>query len=182
MRVVIVAAILAAQTAASGALAETGPGQSHTARSFALNYLSLWSGPKAASPQVTSRLYAPVVRFHGRKLTREGITAEKRRFVQRWPVRRSQSRPSTMSVGCASSNQLCRVRSVFDFSARNPRVARQSRGSGTLELGLSFAGRRPVIVSETSRVHRRRKIVAGLSGELRGQRGASIRPTQSQAW
>ena len=48
------------------------------------------------------------------------------------------------------------VRTAFDFVASNPERGRRSQGTGNLELGVSFVGKRPLIVGETSRVTRRR--------------------------
>jgi hypothetical protein len=44
------------------------------------------------------------------------------------------------------------VRSAFDFEAVNSKLDRRSRGIGTHELVVSFAGERPVIIAESSRV------------------------------
>jgi hypothetical protein len=44
------------------------------------------------------------------------------------------------------------VRSAFGFEAVNSKLDERSRGVGTHELVVSFAGERPVIIIETSRV------------------------------
>jgi hypothetical protein len=44
------------------------------------------------------------------------------------------------------------VRSAFNFEAVNSKLDERSRGVGMHELVVSFAGERPVIIVETSRV------------------------------
>jgi hypothetical protein len=102
-----------------------------------------------------NRFYAATVRFHGRVLGARALLNEKRRFVQRWPERQYRHRPDSMEVACDSETATCRVRSVFDFEAENPRRRRRSRGVGALDLVISMKGHRPVIIAEDSEVLRR---------------------------
>ena len=60
-----------------------------------------------------------------------------------------------MRVSCAGVALFCTVRTAFDFSASNPDRGTASSGLGTLELGVSMGGQRPLIVEERSRVARR---------------------------
>lgn len=120
------------------------------AEALATDYLSTWSGPNALTLDSTTGFYASRVRFHGRVMSPRELLAEKRRFVQRWPERSYRPRPATMGTACASQGNTCTVRSVFDFSAANPAAGRRSQGIGTLELVVSFAGERPVIMAESS--------------------------------
>ena len=80
------------------------------------------------------------------------MLAEKRRFAERWPQRSYRYRPTTMRVACGAQVPHCTVRSLFDFSASNPRRGRRSLGTGEHELVVSFAGSRPTIAIENSRV------------------------------
>jgi len=122
------------------------------ARALAFSYLDLWSASNDRTLQATPSFYGPAVTFHGRPLTFRALMAEKRRFVQRWPDRNYRYRPGTMGVTCARDATSCTVRSTFDFDAANAKLGRRSRGTGTHELVVIFAGDRPVIASETSRV------------------------------
>ncbi|KMO27577.1 hypothetical protein VQ03_30450, partial [Methylobacterium tarhaniae] len=54
----------------------------------------------------------------------------------------------------------CRVQATVDFSAFSPDRGVRSQGTVDLELAVSFAGGRPVIVSETSRVVRREAVAS----------------------
>ena len=66
----------------------------------------------AALANVTTT-YASQVRFFGRSLNHDQLRAEKRRFLERWPVRRYALRPGT--VRAASVGRLCRVQALLDW-------------------------------------------------------------------
>jgi hypothetical protein len=83
------------------------------------------------------------------------VLAEKRRFAKRWPQRSYSYRFTTMQVACDAHVPHCTVRSLFDFTASDPRRGRRSLGTGEHELVVSFAGTRPVFAVENSRVLRR---------------------------
>jgi hypothetical protein len=122
------------------------------ARDLAVSYLSHWSEPNRQALHATPAFYGSGVVFHGKPMSFGALLAEKRRFVQRWPDREYRYRPETMGVKCEPNSTSCTIRSTFDFDAANSRIGRRSRGVGTHELVVSFAGSRPVIVSENSRV------------------------------
>ena len=125
------------------------------ARNLAQNYLSVWSASNYQTLQATPGFYGSEVRFHGRSMSTAALLAEKRRFVQRWPNRRYRYEPGAMGVRCNSAGTSCIVRSTFAFDASNAKLGRRSRGVGAHELVVNFAGNRPVIASENSRVLRR---------------------------
>jgi hypothetical protein len=127
------------------------------ARQLAVDYLDFWSGPNAVALEAMPGFYAPRVAFHGREMPAQALFGLKRRFVERWPVRSYQARPDAMRVECRAEAQACRVGTVFDFIAADPRHRRRSEGVATLELEVSTAGARPVIVAEDSRILRRGK-------------------------
>jgi hypothetical protein len=122
------------------------------ARKLAQNYLRVWSLSNDQTIRTTPHFYGPEVRFHGRSMSMAALLAEKRRFVQRWPNRQYRYQPGAMGVSCNSAGTSCSVRSTFAFDASNAKLGRRSRGVGAHELVVNFAGNRPVIVSENSRV------------------------------
>ena len=99
--------------------------------------------------------YAARVTFHRREMPARALFELKRDFAERWPVRSYQSRPDAMRVECRAEAEACRVGTTFDFIAADPRRRRRSEGVATLELTVSTAGARPVIVAEDSRIVRR---------------------------
>jgi hypothetical protein len=124
------------------------------ARQLAVDYLDFWSAPNPLALDTMSAFYGPTVEFHGREIGARALMEKKRRFVRRWPVRAYMPHFDTLWTACDRSEELCTVRTAFDFTAINPERRRRSQGSGSLELQISFAGDRPVIVSEASRVVR----------------------------
>jgi hypothetical protein len=122
------------------------------ARSLAISYLDAWSASNRAALQATPRFYGTGAVFHGRRMSAADLVEEKRRFAERWPVRRYHYRRGTMRVACEPDGTLCTVRSLFDFTASNASLGRRSRGVGHHEIVVSFLGDRPVIASENSGV------------------------------
>ncbi len=127
------------------------------AQSLAIDYLDLWSASNRQALQMTPQFYGPRVLFHGTRISFGSLLAEKRRFAQRWPTRNYHYRPDTMNIRCRPDENTCTVQSTFDFVAANSALDRRSRGVGTHELVVSFAGGRPIIISESSRVLSRRR-------------------------
>jgi hypothetical protein len=126
--------------------------RAQAAGDFAVRYLDLWSAPNRVALASAASLYSPTVTFHGRLRSRASVLAEKRQFVHRWPDRTYRYRPGTTQVTCEGSGTRCTVRSIFDYTAANAALGRRSRGTGNHELVVSFAGGRPVIAAENSRV------------------------------
>lgn len=132
------------------------------ARDLADAYLAAFSGPNGAMVSGASRFYGERLRFHGRMTTFAALLDEKRRFAQRWPERRYE--PHDTRTACNAAQQSCIVRTLVDFRAGNPARGARSQGVAELVLEVSFAGGRPVIVSESSRVLRRGATAGTLSG------------------
>jgi hypothetical protein len=125
------------------------------ARDLAVQYLNIWSAPNHVALSSASAFYGTSVVFHGQRRSFASVLAEKRRFAERWPQRSYHYRPTTMRVNCGAQVPHCTVLSLFDFSASNPRRGRRSLGTGEHELVVSFAGSRPAITVENSRVLQR---------------------------
>ena len=121
------------------------------ARALTADYLATVSGPGDAMVGAANRIYATRVRFYGRPVDTAGLAAEKRSFVQRWPVRRYE--PRAMSTACDA--ETCTIRTLVDFRTANPDRGAVSAGEAELILEVGFAGARPYILGETGRVLRR---------------------------
>ncbi|WP_238232301.1 hypothetical protein [Methylobacterium thuringiense] len=134
-------------------------------------YLDSVSAPNGAMLAAAPRFYGDRVRFHGRTMSIAALVAEKRRFVRRWPERRYAAQDGTLRTACNAASATCIVRTVIGFSAQNPERGARSQGLSELNLTISFAGDRPVIVSESSRVLRRGS--AALSSAERGRDGGA---------
>ncbi|WP_188311912.1 hypothetical protein [Salinarimonas soli] len=135
------------------------------AQRLAVDYLGFWSASNAETLDVMPEFYGSRVEFHGKLMSARAVFDEKRRFVRRWPEREYTPRPETMRVSCAPAGEVCTVRTQFDFVASNPQLGKRSTGTGQLELVVALAGSTPVIVSETSNVVRRGRLVPAESDE-----------------
>ena len=127
----------------------------------AYTYLRRWSSGDGRALADVSGLYGPRVSFHGEFIDQGNLFAQKRRFAQRWPIRRYEHRPGTMRVTCDSGKQACLVRSLIDWEAASPARGARARGVSTFELGISFSGPRPVVLFERGRVIRNGRPAAG---------------------
>jgi len=119
---------------------------------FLVDYLSYWSRSNAVDRESMETFYESSIEFYGRPASLESVMAEKRRFVQRWPVRDYTALPETVRTTCDPQGSLCRVTGKFSFTAADPRSGRSSRGTGLLTLEVAFDNGRPLIAAETSNV------------------------------
>ena len=118
-------------------------------------YLDSVSAPGDGMVVAAPKFYAERVRFHGRTLSLAALIAEKRRFVRRWPERRYEAQGGATRTACNAASATCIVHTTFDFRADNLARGVRSQGVSELTLTISFAGERPLIVAESSRVLRR---------------------------
>jgi hypothetical protein len=142
------------------------PPREQVARQLAVDYLDFWSAPNSLTLEVMPDFYGSTVEFHGRAMSASALMEEKRRFVRRWPVRSYSARIDTLRASCSLSGPICTVRGVFDFTAISPERGRRSQGTADLELQISFAGDRPIIIAETSRVSARGRTQAAIFDQV----------------
>src|SRR5215208_6299859 len=123
-----------------------------TAAKLSRAYLGVWSSNSSAAMRQVSFIYGSRVRFYGRLLRRSDLRAEKRRFIQRWPIRRYALRPGTVRVTCAPLKARCTLHGVIDWRTESPRRAVRAHGSSWFVQGFDFSTGRPLIVSESGSV------------------------------
>jgi hypothetical protein len=124
------------------------------AEDLAYSLLDTWSSENRIALAGLASLYAPRVSFFGRVADRSEVEREKRRFAARWPVRRYEHRPGTMTIDCNVAAKICHVRSTIDWRAENPVRPARSQGTAKFELGVSFVGEQPLVAYEGGRVTR----------------------------
>jgi len=155
-RATIVCALAALCLAGTANLAQAQQADVATMRDLsadlANSYLRIWSSSDEAALQDVHEVYAPRVNFYGRMLDKRGITAEKMRFVRRWPIRRYSLRPGTTHVNCDPARRSCVVKTLIDWTAAAPQRRQVSRGVSAFELGIGFAGGQPLVIYEGGRV------------------------------
>lgn len=125
------------------------------AAEIAQAYLAAWSRSPDGAVGDVPYVYGPNVRFYGRTMSHADLQRAKRGAVRQWPIRRYSHRPGTMRITCNARKLRCASQSIIDYHVSNPATGRVARGSTTLDLGISFAGPRPVILYESGKVRGR---------------------------
>jgi len=159
VRRTLIAVLAACAGSASPAVAQAELGGSHAtaamrrhAEAIAHRYLAGWSSGNAQALADARALYGPRVNFYGRFITQGALFDQKRRFGERWPIRRYAHRPGTMRISCDIATEACLVKSIVDWQAISPGRGAASGGASTFELGIGFSGPRPVVLFERGRV------------------------------
>ena len=124
------------------------------AKSFVSALTSKWSDTNAAALGGLDALYAAKVDYFGKRLSRDRVLADKRRFVERWPERTYKIQSSHEQ--CSASE--CLVEGYLEWETRSP--ARKARASGVAKFRyvLMFSGRAFVIREEDGINQRRSQI------------------------
>lgn len=155
-RVSILGALTALCVVATPSLAQVPQRDLATMRDLsadlANSYLRIWSSSDEGALADVHEVYAPRVNFYGRMLDKRAITAEKMRFVRRWPIRRYSLRPGTTRVDCDQNRRACVVRTLITWEAASPQRRAVSRGVSEFKLGVGFSGPQPQVVYEGGRI------------------------------
>jgi hypothetical protein len=83
--------------------------------------------------------------------------ADKWRYRERWPERRYQAKPGTVTIGC--NGTLCKLTLLADWSVTNPKSGAAMRGVAQYEYSVDWAGSSPRISAEGGSVLSREKLV-----------------------
>ena len=124
------------------------------AEDLAYALLEAWSSDNRVALNGLADLYAPRLSFFGRLADRSEVEQEKRRFAARWPARRYEHRPGTMTCGlrCGGKSVTCARRSTG--GPRTLPGQARSWGAAKFELGVSFTSDQPRVAYEGGRVTR----------------------------
>jgi DnaJ domain len=122
------------------------------AKSFVSALTSKWSDTNAGTLDGLDAFYAAQVDYFGKRLSRERVLADKRRFVERWPERTYKIRSSYEQ--CSASE--CLVEGSVEWETRS--AARKARASGVADFRyvLMPLGRTFVIRAEGGNIIQRR--------------------------
>lgn len=155
-------AIGATALAWAGAANALSPDEMRARTTFiARRYLEIWSSNNVSPVADVPYLYGRTVLFYGKPYSQAELKAEKQRAIAQWPVRHYVHRPGTLRVLCNVEAGKCAARSTIDFTVANPDRRTSKRGSAKFDLGVSFAGPRPVILYEGGSLNRRRGAQGG---------------------
>jgi DnaJ domain len=133
------------------------------AASFISARISNWSSASVSDLVSFVGAYADQVSYYGSIKSRELVLQDKRRFLERWPERRYELRPNSVTAQCKAD--VCRVSGLLDWRARS--IARAASASGMAQFEYE------VVLSDGAF-----RIFSESSSVLRPQRAAS---DQSQA-
>jgi hypothetical protein len=122
------------------------------ARSFVSTVMSDWSRGNAAALAALDRLYATEVDYFGKRLSRDEVLADKRRFSERWPGRTYKVQSSYAE--CNASQ--CFVDGYLKWETRSPARKAVVSGDGSFNYVLIPSGDTFLIMRENGSVFHRR--------------------------
>ncbi len=147
------ARLLAPETPLNPAAPEISPLTTEAA-----NFMNAyWANVGGSSDQVLpylSSIYAPVVDYYGKPVSRESILKDKLNFIRRWPIRQTWLPPGEASpkISCDDATARCEITGVRDFDAVSAERGARSVGAVRYSYTVRFAEGSPQIVAEDSRV------------------------------
>jgi hypothetical protein len=126
--------------------------------SAAANFMNAyWANVGGTSEQVLpylASIYAPIVNYYGRPVTRESVLQDKYSFIRRWPMRQSWVPPGGAGpkISCDDAMSECEISGVRDFDAVSPERGARSTGLVHYTYRVRFLNGSPRIVAEDSKV------------------------------
>jgi curved DNA-binding protein CbpA len=120
------------------------------AASFISARISRWSSAGTADLASFVSAYADQVLYYGSLKSRELILQDKRRFLERWPERRYELRPNSVTAQCKAD--VCSVRGLLDWRARSVARAASASGMAQFEYEIMVSDGAFRIISENSSV------------------------------
>jgi hypothetical protein len=128
----------------------TGEDLATRARSFVTAIQRRWSEANSSGLGWLDMLYADEVDYYGKRLSRDAVLGDKRRFAERWPERAYRIQPNSMMAQCSASE--CVVTGNIEWEARSrPRNA-ASNGTASFAYVLIDSGGKFFINGENGAV------------------------------
>jgi hypothetical protein len=87
--------------------------------SFIHKYMEQWSAPNPEALAYMNRVFPDQAGYFTQTLTHAALMQAKRRFAERWPVRRFTVRNDDLSVSC-DKQHLCTVWGLIDWHCSSP--------------------------------------------------------------
>lgn len=122
------------------------------AASFISARIASWSSASTADLPSFVSAYADQVLYYGSLKSREAVLQDKRRFLERWPERRYELRPGSITAQCKVD--VCRVNGLLDWRARSTARAASASGMAQFEYEVMVSDGAFRIISESSSVVR----------------------------
>jgi DnaJ-like protein len=131
------------------------------AASFISARISNWSSASVSDLVSFVGAYADQVSYYGSIKSREAVLQDKRRFLERWPERRYELRPNSVTAQCKAD--VCRVSGLLDWRARSVARAASASGMAQFEYEVVLSDGAFRIFSESSSVLRPQRAASGQS-------------------
>jgi hypothetical protein len=125
------------------------------AASFISARISRWSSAGTADLAAFVSAYADQVLYYGSLKSREVVLQDKRRFLERWPERRYELRPNSVTAQCKAG--VCSVGGLLDWRARSVARGASASGMAQFEYEVMVSDGAFRIISENSSVVRSRR-------------------------
>jgi hypothetical protein len=117
--------------------------------------------PNREALSFLDRVYPSEVIYFGKRASKDYVMAEKRAFIERWPLRAYSIRPGTISTSCDPKDNSCAVTGIVDWRASSPDRNAASTGSARFQLTFAINAGEPTLLSEWSEVLTRSNSLAG---------------------
>jgi ATP-dependent protease ClpP protease subunit len=90
--------------------------------------------------------YGDQISYYGKRLSLAEVLADKRAYMDRWPVRETRIRSESIEAKC--DDVSCLVTGVYDWAVSNPTLKKKSFGSATFGYGFTFDPKVRVVYEE----------------------------------
>jgi hypothetical protein len=123
---------------------------------FMQTYMKQWSSPNPEALAYMDRVFSNEAMYFNQTLHHAALMHAKRRFAERWPLRRFVVREDDLSVSC-DQQHLCTVWGLVDWHCRSPE--RHADATGTSVFAFQVQDGR-VVLDEDGFVITRGQILA----------------------
>jgi ATP-dependent protease ClpP protease subunit len=122
------------------------------AMNFVLSVIEQWSGPSNLSVRFLSSVYPEQVEYYGSLKDRDAVIRDKKKFTDRWPVRKYIVRPDTIETQCDLEVLQCDVRGLLDWTASSEKRNALASGSAAFDYRVMLTDNGFSIASESGSV------------------------------
>jgi hypothetical protein len=137
-----VIACVACLALARPAPCQTTDSTSQNATAFIRTYMAKWSSPNPEALAYMDQVFSNETMYFDQKLNHSAVMQAKRRFAERWPLRRFVVRDDGLSVSC-DERRLCTVWGLIDWHCRSPE--RNADATGTSVFSFQVQDARVVV-------------------------------------
>lgn len=103
--------------------------------SFIRTYMKEWSSPNPVALAYMNAVFPDQTTYFGKTLSHAELMQAKRRFAERWPIRRFVVRPDDLSVVC-DPHHLCTVWGLVNWRCESPERHADAMGTSVFEFQL----------------------------------------------